>query len=437
MDNLPSKLVHATAAPETAAPVTGPKVIPNDPTPADQAIYVLSLSPGFATNIHKGNWGRTLSSGMTDQDLNFLDPANRTFYAPHVMSSAGQALGDKNKGIVTERDRAKTCLICDSGGYQVAQQTGGINDMNDREEILQWIEQRADVSMLLDIPTGRVGDPKKPYPFPTQKACLQRTLDHLKFFEAEHDPGAVTWLSVIQGNTHGVGYDWYNAVKHFDFAEGWAIAGPMRKDLAYILTLLLRMLGDGNLQKKKWIHVLGTQEMWMGVALTAVQRALNANGCNLRISFDTSSSCLMVGKNRVYTLPQFTKYQLTLGAEKAPDTNALFGSNLRWPWPSAIGNKLTLGDINVPSKGASLYCRDDLSNTLMMLHNYAATREAIALVNRVMDAQKASGEYLIAPRLSKVVAVIDQVIAAGPKDGLKLINHHRGMLNSLDGNNLG
>ena len=79
MDNLPSKLVHATAAPETAAPVTGPKVIPNDPTPADQAIYVLSLSPTFATNIYKGNWGRTLSSGMTDQDLNFLDPANRTF----------------------------------------------------------------------------------------------------------------------------------------------------------------------------------------------------------------------------------------------------------------------------------------------------------------------------------------------------------------------
>ena len=432
MDNLPAKLV-----PETAAPATGPKVIPNDPTPADQAIYVLSLSPGFATNIYKGNWGRTLSSRMTDQDLNFLDPANRTFYAPHVMSSAGQALGDKNKGIVTERDVTKTCLICDSGGYQVAQQTGGIDDMNDREEILQWIEQRADVSMLLDIPTGRVGDPKKPYPFPTQKACLERTLDHLKFFEAEHDPGAVTWLNVIQGNTHGVGYDWDNAVKHFDFAEGWAIAGPMRKNVAYILTLLLRMLDDGNLQKKKWIHFLGTQELWMGVILTAVQRALNANGCNLRISFDTSSSCSMIGRNQVYTLPQFTEHQLTLGAEKAPDTNDLFGSCQRWPWPSAIGNKLTLGDINVPSKGASLYCRDDLSNTLMMLHNYAATREAIALVNRVMDAQKASGEYLIAPRLSQVVAVIDQVIAAGPKDGRALIKRHSGLLNSLDGNNLG
>lgn len=435
MDNLPSKHVPATTAPAT--PVTGPKVIPNDPTPADQAIYVLSLSPTFATNIYNGKWGRTLSSGMTDQDLNFLDPANPIFYAPHVMSSAGQALPVKNKGIVTERDVTKTCLICDSGGYQVAKQTGGINDMRDRGAILAWIEERADLSMLLDIPTGPVGNPKKPYPFPTQKACLARTLDHLKFFQRNHTPGKVTWLSVIQGNTPGVAYDWYDQVKSFDFAEGWAIAGPLRKDLAYILTLLLRMLGDDKLQKKKWIHVLGTQEMWMGVALTAVQRALNANGCNLRISYDTSSSCLMIAHNQVYTLPQFTKHQLTLGAEKAPDTNDLFGSDKRWPWPSAIGNKLTLGDINVPSKGASLYCRDDLSNTLVMLHNYAATREAIALVNRVMDAQKASGQQQIAPRLSDAIAVIDQVIAAGPKDGPKLINHHRGLLNSLDGNNLG
>lgn len=432
MDNLLSKLV-----PETAAPVTGPKVICNDPTPADQAIYVLSMTPSFATNIYKGNWGRSLPSGMRDESLNFLDPANPIFYAPHVMSSAGQALRDKTKGIVTERDVTKTCLICDSAGFQVAQQTGGINDMRDRDEILAWIEQRADVSMLLDIPTGPVGDPMKPYPFPTQKACLERTLDHLKFFQRYHTPGKVTWLNVIQGNTAGVAYDWFNAVKNFDFADGWAIAGPMRKNVAYIMTLMLRMLDDEKLQKKKWVHFLGTQELWMALVLTAVQRALNANGCNLRISFDTSSSCSMIGRNQVYTLPQFTKQQLTLGAESAPDTNALFGSTLRWPWPSAIGNKLMLGDINVPSKGGSLYCRDDLSNTLMMLHNYAATREAIALVNRVMDAQKASGEYLIAPRLSEAIAVIDQVIAAGPKGGHKLINHHRGLLNSLDGNNLG
>ena len=79
----------------------------------------------------------------------------------------------------------------------------------------------------------------------------------------------------------------------------------------------------------------------------------------------------------------------------------------------------------------------DVRHCAQPLYQCGFHDEAIALVNRVMDAQKASGEYLIAPRLSDAVAVIDQVIAAGPKDGLKLINHHRGMLTSLDGNNLG
>jgi hypothetical protein len=144
----------------------------------------------------------------------------------------------------------------------------------------------------------------------------------------------------------------------------------------------------------------------------------------------------MIAQNSVYTLPQFTKYQLTLGAAHAPDSNDLFNSSVRWPWPSAIGNKLTLGDICVPSKGASLYCRDNLSNTLMMLHNYAATREAIQLVNRVMDAQKASGEYLIAENVSKAIAVVDQVFAAGPIDGMNVIDRNRTLLNSLDRNKL-
>jgi hypothetical protein len=427
MDNLINKLVS-----ETASRLTGPKVIPNDPTPADQAIYVLSLTPQFATNIYNGDWGRSLPADMRNEDLNFLDPANRIFYAPHVMSSAGQALRDKNKGIITERDREKTLLICDSAGFQVANQTGGINDMNDREEILEWIEGRADVSMLLDIPTGPVGNTKKPYPFKTQVACRERTLEHLKFFERHHTPGKVTWLNVIQGNSAGACYDWYDAVKHFDCFEGWAIAGNMRKHFTYVLKLLLRMWKDGKLHTKKWIHVLGTQELWIAAMLTAVQRALNKNDCNLRISFDTSTPCSMVGRNEVFTMPQLSKHQLTLSTTKALDDNIFFDSKLRWPWPSAMGNRLTMGDICVPSNGASYYCRDDLSYALKMLHNYSATRETISLVNRIMDAQIASGEYLIAPTLAEALVVVKQVFDAGPIDGLVVLEENRTLLNKLD-----
>ena len=407
----------------------GPKVIPNDPTPQDQAIYILSVSPKFATDIHFGNWKRPLPHGMQNQHLNFLDASNPLFYAPHVMSSAGQALRLNDTGIITQRDRVSTCLLTDSSGFQISQQTGKINDMRDRGAILDWIQNRADMSMTLDIPTANVG--KEGYPFNTISACRDRTLDHLRFFEKYHKPGKVTWLNVVQANSHGSGYDWYNAVKKFDFCDGWAIAGKKRKSFTYVLALLLRMMEDGTIQNKKWVHVLGTQELWIAVLLTAVQRGLNANGCNLRISFDTSTACTMIRTNDVFTLPNFSDDDLLLPAKRAPDHKRMFNSTVQWPWPSAIGDRLTLGDINVASWGKSQYCRDNLSNTLMMLHNYASVRETILLANRIMDAQQASREHVIAPKLSKCVGIVRQIFDAGPIKGRETLEHNRTKFNAL------
>lgn len=407
----------------------GPKVIPNDPTPQDQAIYILSVSPKFATDIHFGNWKRPLPAGLQNQDLNFLDANNPLFYAPHVMSSAGQALRLNDTGIITQRDRVSTCLLTDSSGFQISQQTGKINDMRDRGAILDWIQKRADMSMTLDIPTANVG--KQGYPFNTISACLDRTLDHLRFFEKHHKPGQVTWLNVVQANSHGSGYDWYNAVKGFDFCDGWAIAGKKRKTFTYVLALLLRMMKDGTIQDKKWVHLLGTQELWIAVLLTAVQRGLNANGCNLRISFDTSTACTMIRTNDVFTLPNFSDDDLLLPAKRAPDHKRMFNSTVPWPWPSAIGDRLTLGDINVASWGKSQYCRDNLSNTLMMLHNYASVRETILLANRIMDAQQASREHVIAPKLSKCVGIVRQIFDAGPIKGREILLQNSSKFNAL------
>lgn len=424
MDNSLEKLM-----PETTQATPGPKVIANDPTPRDQAIYILSVSPKFASDIHSGNWKRNLPNGMRNEDLNFLDANNPLFYAPHVMSSAGQALRVKDTGIITERNRDSTCLLTDSSGYQIAQQTGKIDDMRDRGAILDWIQERADMSMNLDIPTANVG--KKDFPFKTISSCRDRTLDHLKFFEKYHKPGKVTWLNVVQATSHGSGYEWYEAVKHYEFCEGWAIAGKMRKTFTYVLSLVLRMMEDGTIQNKKWVHVLGTQELWIAVLLTAVQRGLNANGCNLRVSFDTSTPCTLIRTNDVFTLPSFSGDDLLLPAKRAPDHKRMFGSNVQWPWPSAIGDRLTLGDINVASRGKSPYCRDNLSNTLMMLHNYASLRDTILFANRIMDAQQASREHIIAPKLSKCIGIVRQIFDAGPIKGREILEQNRTKFNEL------
>lgn len=92
----------------------------NDPTPRDQAVYIPSVTPSFAQAVHSQNWKRPLPAGVHPSDLNFLDHSNNLFRISHVMSSAGQALNQRQPCIITRRDRSRTMLICDSGGYQIA-----------------------------------------------------------------------------------------------------------------------------------------------------------------------------------------------------------------------------------------------------------------------------------------------------------------------------
>jgi hypothetical protein len=50
--------------------------IPNDPTPADQAIYMPAITPGYSLDVARaiqaGVWHRQLSDGVTPQEMNFL-----------------------------------------------------------------------------------------------------------------------------------------------------------------------------------------------------------------------------------------------------------------------------------------------------------------------------------------------------------------------------
>ena len=131
-----------------------PNILKDDITPNDQAIYVPSVSPNYATSVYAQNWKRALPKGINSDDLNFLDQSNDLFKISHVMSSAGQALNQKHDCIITKRDRNKTVMIGDSGGYQIAQNKLVIKDDSDRLKILNWLETHANIAMTLDVPTG-------------------------------------------------------------------------------------------------------------------------------------------------------------------------------------------------------------------------------------------------------------------------------------------
>ena len=92
------------------------KVIPNDPVPRDEAIYLASLSPGFCENVYANDPYREFPPGLQYSDLNPLDPASKLFYSPYVMTSAGQALDNTKPDIIKNRDRATSLVLADSRG---------------------------------------------------------------------------------------------------------------------------------------------------------------------------------------------------------------------------------------------------------------------------------------------------------------------------------
>ena len=262
--------------------------IVTDPTPKDQAIYVPSVSPNYATLVHEKNWQRDLPKGIAAGDLNFLDPTNKLFRISHAMSSAGQALNQTRDCIITKRHRGHTLVIGDSGGYQIARDPTIIKDNSDRLKTLRWLEANADVAMTLDVPTGPLL--KAGYRFRSFQECLDVTVYNLKFFTTHRQNHDIRFLNVLQGNDQAQADAWYDAVKLYPM-EGWAFGGILRHNIYQLCRRIIIMRKDEKIQNNRaWIHVLGTNELETAVLLTALQRSINTHiNDDLRISYDTSS----------------------------------------------------------------------------------------------------------------------------------------------------
>lgn len=402
--------------------------IEGDPTPLDEAVYVPSVSPGYAIAAYEQNWTRPLPDGVRDSDLNFLDPKNELFRISHVMSSAGQALNQKRPCIIQNRDRKSTLMIGDSGGYQIASGRLKIRGDQDRLAILRWLEKHADWAMTLDVPTGPLERPDLGYSFASFKDCLDTTTDHLAFFQKHRKPGATKFLNVLQGNDTKQSDKWFDAVKGFDF-EGWAFAGKLRHNFFNLCRRVIKMSDQNLLQGKNWIHILGTNNLETAVGLTALQRSINRHiNPHLRISYDTSTAFRMLSWSGVYTLPRFDRKGMTLLTTKCPNTRKVVGVAERFPWPSPLGNLLTLGDLCVrhtPSHGTY---RDTQADHYLAHHNLASLCFAVATANRIFDSESLLGHHTIATDMARAVESIEKVIKTGT---LTELENHRSVFNRV------
>lgn len=345
------------------------------PLQKDYSVYLPAISSFYSTYVAKQRLEEfvpltRIPAGFDRgiEGMNFLNPEQGYFTYKYGLYSAGHAQLDLNKSLVQEsmiqqRDRNNTMILGDSGGYQIGKGVLKFDWLNfegkeanaTRQKILEWLEVTADWSMMLDVPTwacDHIHSPKTG--LKTFEDCLDKTRFNNDYFLMNR-MGQTKWLNVLQGGDWDTAEKWYNGVKEFSDpkgkyagreAEGWAFGGANMCKMDITLKRLMTMREDGLLKGKNWIHFLGTAQLDWSCYLTLIQRQLRKHiNEEVTISFDCASPFIATAHGLVYTNAQHTPKRWSVIMDKAPDNKALSGSDIPFPFESAISRRLTMEDI--------------------------------------------------------------------------------------------
>ena len=169
-------------------------------------------------------------------DFFFLDEDKGYFYYPYGLYSAGHAQLDLTKTdiherMIQKRDRSKTVILGDSGGFQVAKGVIKLDwedaikpDSKAREDLcekmLRWMEYTADWSMTLDFPAFAA---IPPYNKKTGLTDVKQTIDmsmyNLDYFVKNRVPGATKFLNVLSGADDASAQEWFDLVTPFNRSD--------------------------------------------------------------------------------------------------------------------------------------------------------------------------------------------------------------------------
>ncbi len=397
---------------------------PVDLTPLqkDYAVYLPAISSFYSTYVAKQRLEEFIPKDRIPagfdrgiEGMNFLNPEQGYFYYKYGLYSAGHAQLDLNKSLTQEsmiqqRDRSKTMILGDSGGYQIGKGVLKFDWLNfegaeankTRQKILEWLELTADWSMMLDVPTwacDHIHSPKTG--LKTFEDCLEKTRFNNDYF-LKNRLGATKWLNVLQGSDWDTAEKWYEGVKEFSDpkgkyagseAEGWAMGGANMCKMPITLRRLITMRFDGLLEGKDWMHFLGTAQLDWSCYLTSIQRQIRKHiNENFTVSFDCASPFIATAHGLVYTNAQHTPKRWSVIMDKAPDTKALSGSDTPFPFESEIGRRLNIGDVcwyapgmlnKVGKEGKTSW--DSFAYALMMGHNVYCHISAVQRANQLVD----------------------------------------------------
>ncbi|MDA9302428.1 hypothetical protein N9Q27_00460 [bacterium] len=384
----------------------------------DYAIFLPSISTFYNNYIAKqqSNPNFVPPERMPDafengmEGMNFLNKDKAYYNYKWGLYSAGHAQlnldkADDSDAMVQKRERDKTFMLCDSGGFQIIK--GVIkcdwpnfkNDDTLRHKILNWLEHTGDYSMILDIPT-LAADPT--FTARTGISSFDECLDYTDFnvnWFKRNRKYQTKYLNVMQGRNWAEAEHWYENMKHHDL-EGFAFGGSAKSDINIVLRTLIKMRDDKQLEqgKRDVLHYLGISRLEWAMAYTQIKRSLRETvNPDIEVMFDCASPFLATANGTLYTQHIHKNDRFMYVMEKAMDDKRLSGSNKPFPWGSPIGERLTLGDVchyspgmlnKIGKEGKTSW--DSFTYMLLMSHNVYQHIESVQRANALTDIMTAT-----------------------------------------------
>ena len=406
-------------------------------TQRDYAVYLPAISSFYVKQLDKitvrdkENSRCPAGFELGNEGLDFLKDEDSYYHYPWGLYSAGHAQlnldrADADEPMIQNRDRNKTVILGDSGGFQVA--TGVIKmdwdnctDPNDParlalcEKILNYLEKTADWSMILDVPSVAAIPPlNKRTGLTDFQTCIDVTQLNIDYFLKNRTKGATKFMNILSGNDEATSDRWYDGVKQYsdpdwveknygdrDLAlEGFAMAGNVKSNMYLALKRILDLRRDGLLEGKGWIHFLGTGKLNWACYLTSIQRMLRKHDSeNIVLSFDAASPFVNTAYGQTYSYNYFSPKRFGYFMDRAIDSQDLKGSTMPMPFAhSPIMERLVAGDIcamaegdldrNGKAKGKDSTSWDTNSYMYYMAHSVYNHLTAVQEANRLADIEK-------------------------------------------------
>lgn len=450
----------------------------------DYALFLPAISTFYSTYIGKQQSAKyvpdsRMPAGIPEMEqLNFFNNNEGLFKYRWGLYSAGHANLDLTKEVPKEdmiRKRGShTCLLADSGGFQIAKGRwpGKWNDPSDeqaekyRSTVLKWLCNVSNYSMTLDIPTWTFRDPiaAKASGIYSFEDAVSATKYNNEYF-IKHRTGTAKFLNVLQGGNHTEADLWYNEMKDYcdptkydNHFNGWGMGGQNMCDVHLVLRRIVHLMYDDLLVTgvHDWMHFLGTSKLEWALLLTDIQRAVRKHhNPNFTVSFDCASPFLATANGQIYHQTKTEdrgkwSYKMSPTADDrkyAKDTrkfrDGVLADNIHDVFEdSPVSEQLQMkdvcaygpGDLNkIGKKGKTSW--DSFSYALMMGHNVWHHINSVQEANRQYDAGKIP-HMLINENFESIKFrdVVNEIFSAGSKEkSLAIIERNSRLWQSIVG----